>query len=188
MAASGWRGRWTRPASAIGAATTRSPRSMRARRSRRCASGSPTPTGPGAPGRPGQSAAARHHACRLFRLLIDQCEYASDILFTERAALEAIRDDLVTAAVTALGASDVLHFLGRKTHPAFAGEITIDSRKRLPGALPPQAVKFYDHATVFRVETTINNPREFKVLRSPEGGTDQPPRWCPMGVANFWRY
>jgi hypothetical protein len=35
---------------------------------------------------------------------------------------------------------------------------------------------------VFRVD--INNPRE--VLRSPEGGTDQPPRW--LGVANFWRY
>jgi hypothetical protein len=32
-----------------------------------------------------------------------QCEYASDILFTDRAALETIRDDLVTAAITALG-------------------------------------------------------------------------------------
>jgi hypothetical protein len=83
---------------------------------------------------------------------------------------------------TALGASDVLHFLGRRPHPAFAGEVTIDSKKRLPGALPPQAVKFYDHANVFRVE--INNPRE--VLRSPENGTDQEPRW--LGVANFWRY
>ena len=122
--------------------------------------------------------------------VIDQCEYASDVLFTDRAALETIRGDLVTAAITALGATEVLHFLGRKPHPAFAGEVTIDSKKRLPGALPPQAVKFYDHANVFRVETTINNPREFKVLRSPEGGTDQPPRWCPMtkGVANFWRY
>jgi hypothetical protein len=89
---------------------------------------------------------------------------------------------------TALGATEVMHFLGRKPHPAFAGEVTIDSKKRLPGALPPQAVKFYDHANVFRVETTINNPREFKVLRSPENGTDQEPRWCPMGVANFWRY
>jgi hypothetical protein len=41
---------------------------------------------------------------------------------------------------------------------------------------------------VFRVETTINNPRE--VLRSSEDATDRPPRWCPMtkGVANFWRY
>jgi hypothetical protein len=127
--------------------------------------------------------------------VIDQCEYASDVLFTDRGALETIRGDLVTAAVTALGATDVLHFLGRKPHPAFAGEVTIDSRKRAQGCrvrfrLKANAVKFYDHANVFRVETTINNPREFKVLRSPEGGTDQPPRWCPMtkGVANFWRY
>jgi hypothetical protein len=127
--------------------------------------------------------------------VIDQCEYASDILFTERAALETIRGDLVTAAVTALGAADVLHFLGRKPHPAFAGEVTINSKKRPEGCrvrfrLKANAVKFYDHANVFRVETTINNPREFKVLRSPEDGTDQEPRWCPMtkGVANFWRY
>ena len=54
--------------------------------------------------------------------------------------------------------------------------------------LKANAVKFYDHANVFRVETTINNPREFKVLRSSEDGSDQEPRWCPMGVANFWRY
>src|SRR3954465_15316387 len=127
--------------------------------------------------------------------VIDQCEYASDVLFTDRAALEMIRGDLVTAAVPALGAADVLHFLGRKPHPAFAGEVTVDSKKRAQGCrvrfrLKANAVKFYDHANVFRVETTINNPRQSKVLRSPEDGTDQPPRWCPMtkGVANFWRY
>jgi hypothetical protein len=125
--------------------------------------------------------------------VIDQCEYASDILFTERAALETIQGDLVTAAVTALGARDVLHFLGRKPHPAFAGEVTIDSRRRPEGCrvrfrLKANAIKFYDHANVFRVETTINNPREFKVLRPATD--DQEPRWCPMtkGVANFWRY
>src|SRR3954447_10787872 len=65
--------------------------------------------------------------------VIDQGEYASDILFTDRAALEAIRGDLVTAAVTALGATEVMHFLGRKPHPAFAGEVTIDSKKRAQG-------------------------------------------------------
>jgi hypothetical protein len=127
--------------------------------------------------------------------VIDQSEYASDILFTGRAALEAIRGDLVTAAVTALGATDVMHFLGRKPHHAFAGEVTIDSKKRPEGCrvrfrLKANAVKFYDHANLLRVETTINNPREFKVLRSPADGTDEEPRWCPMtkGVANFWRY
>src|SRR4051812_50015390 len=85
-----------------------------------------------------------------------------------------------------------MHFLGRKPHPAFAGEVTIDSRKRAQGCrvrvrLKANAVKFYDHANVFRVETTINNPREFKVLRSPKDGTDQPPRWCPMTSARDWR-
>jgi hypothetical protein len=95
--------------------------------------------------------------------VIDQCEYANDVLFTDRAALETIRSDLVSVAVTALGAADVLHFLGRKTHPAFAGEVTIDSRRRTQGCrlrfrLKANAVKFYDHANVFRVETTINNP------------------------------
>jgi hypothetical protein len=51
----------------------------------------------------------------------DQCEYASDILFTDRAALETIRDDLVTAAITALGATEVMHFLGRKPAPGVCG-------------------------------------------------------------------
>src|SRR5918995_4611238 len=77
--------------------------------------------------------------------VIDQCEYASDILFTERAALETIQGDLVTAAITALGATEVMHFLGRKPHPAFAGEVCRrghdrqqEAGARLPGALPPQ--------------------------------------------------
>jgi hypothetical protein len=84
--------------------------------------------------------------------------------------------------------------LGRKPHHRFAGEVTIDSKKRPQGCrvrfrLKANAVKFYDHANILRIETTINNPREFKVLRSADetGGS---PRWCPMtkGVANFWRY
>ena len=41
--------------------------------------------------------------------VIGQREYATDILFRDRAALEAIKDDLATASVTALGASGVMH-------------------------------------------------------------------------------
>ena len=52
-------------------------------------------------------------------------------------------------------------------------------------------VKVYDNASVLRVETTINNPREFRILRvfkDAKGRSER--RWCPMnkGVANFWRY
>src|SRR3954447_7388301 len=37
--------------------------------------------------------------------VIDQCEYATDLLFNERGVLETVRDDLVAAAMTGFGAS-----------------------------------------------------------------------------------
>ncbi len=53
------------------------------------------------------------------------------------------------------------------------------------------SVKVYDKVSVLRVETTINNPREFRVLRvfTDDAGRRER-RWCPMnkGVANVWRY
>jgi hypothetical protein len=61
--------------------------------------------------------------------VIDQCEYATDLLFKERGVLETVRDDLV--AMTGFGA--VLRFLDRKPHPAFTGEVTIDRKTRPEG-------------------------------------------------------
>jgi hypothetical protein len=51
-------------------------------------------------------------------------------------------------------------------------------------------VKVYDKASVLRVETTINNPREFRIQRwvtNEEGRRER--RWCPMrkGVSDLWR-
>jgi hypothetical protein len=65
--------------------------------------------------------------------VIDQCEYATDLLFKERDVLETVRDDLVAAAMTGFGATDVLRFLDRKPHPAFTGEVTIDRKTRPEG-------------------------------------------------------
>ena len=65
--------------------------------------------------------------------VIDQCEYATDLLFKERGVLETVRDDLVAAAMTGFGATDVLRFLDRKPHPAFTGEVTIDRKTRPEG-------------------------------------------------------
>jgi len=96
--------------------------------------------------------------------VIDQCEYATDLLFKERDVLETVRDDLVAAAMTGFGATDVLRFLDRKPHPAFTGEVTIDRKTRPEGCrvkfrLKANAIKFYDHQNVLRIE--INNPRGF---------------------------
>jgi len=45
---------------------------------------------------------------------MDQAEVATDILFKSRADLERIHQDLVHAAVTGFGATDVMRFLGQK--------------------------------------------------------------------------
>ena len=81
--------------------------------------------------------------------MIDQCEYATDLLFRERGVLETVRDDLV--AMTGFGATDVLRFLARKPHPAFTGEVTIDRKTRPEGCrgkfrLKANAIKFYELA------------------------------------------
>jgi len=127
---------------------------------------------------------------------IDQAEFASDILFKSRADLQRILKDITTAAITGFGATDVMRFLGRKPHHAFKGEVIIDSKTRPEGCrikfrMKRNSIKFYDHLNVLRIETTINNPAEFKILSSSEnirGKTVS--RWCPMrkGVSNFWRY
>jgi len=51
-------------------------------------------------------------------------------------------------------------------------------------------VKVYDKASVLRVETTINNPREFRILRVQDTLEGRQRRWCQMrkGVADTWRY
>jgi len=54
----------------------------------------------------------------------------------------------------------------------------------------PNWVKVYDKASVLRVETTINNPREFRVLRivTNDAGRRER-RWGEMrkGVGDLWR-
>jgi hypothetical protein len=127
---------------------------------------------------------------------IDQAERATDILFKSRGDLERIHADLVNAAIIGFGATDVMRFLGRKPHHAFTGEVVIDSKKRPEGCrikfrIRRNSIKLYDHLNVLRIETTLNNPSEFKLLTSSENAAGKVVcRWCPMrkGVSNFWRY
>jgi len=122
---------------------------------------------------------------------IYQAEIATDVMFKDRASLLGVWPDLRQAALSAFSAEDVLRFLGRKLHGNFTGEVKSDLKKRPEGwrikhGMKGNAIKMYDKFSVLRIETTINNAREFKVLKS----TDDARRWVPMGkgVANFWRY
>jgi hypothetical protein len=121
----------------------------------------------------------------------DQAEVATDVAFATRPALAEILPDLFTHATAAFSSEDVLRFLGRKLHPALAAEVSTDTRRRPEGwrvkhRLERNSIKMYDKVSVLRVETTINNPAQFRVLRVKDGRH----QWCPMrkGVANLPRY
>jgi len=128
--------------------------------------------------------------------VVDQAEIATDIMFSDRNSLAAVMPDLVRHASLHMSSEDVLRFLGRKLHPSLKAEVVTDTKRRPEGwrvkhRLARNSIKVYDKVSVVRVETTINNPREFRVLRvfTDEHGRRER-RWCEMnkGVANFWRY
>jgi hypothetical protein len=129
--------------------------------------------------------------------VIDQAEYSTDVLFQDRHALAELYPPLLDHACLHFSAQDILTFLGRRLHPRFDGEVLTDCKKdRRPGARVKHRVKnnwlkMYDKfGQVLRIETVINNPREFKVRRRVQRRGRSQLAWCPMnkGVANFYHY
>jgi hypothetical protein len=124
----------------------------------------------------------------------DQAEYATDVLFTDESALAGWYPRLVEHAQTCFGAEDVLKFFGRKLTASFAGEVQTWIKRRPEGvrvnhSLKSNRLKMYDKAgSVLRIETTINDPTEFRVRRRRAVGG--PLEWQPLrkGVAWLWRY
>jgi hypothetical protein len=88
-----------------------------------------------------------------------------------------------------------MRFLGKKPHPNFQGEAvshyaTRPEGIRLKHALKSNSVKIYDkQGSVLRVETTINDPMDFKVYRPKEGDPDGPRFYQRMrkGIADLNR-
>lgn len=127
---------------------------------------------------------------------VDQCEFATDIMFKERSFLEDIYPSLVGHAFYDLNCTDVFTFMGRKPNPRFQGEAVSDYKNRPIGCrvkfkLKSNSVKAYDKCSVLRIETTINDPYEFKVfgtVRHRDGTESE--QWKPMGksISNLYRY
>jgi hypothetical protein len=134
--------------------------------------------------------------------VIDQAEYSTDVLFKGRDELAKLYPRLLDHAVLQFSAQDILTFLGRRlhhgrVHHSFTGEVLTDCKKdRLPGArikhrMKNNWLKMYDKfGQILRVETVINQPREFRVRRRRMRKGRRRTVWCPMnkGVANFYHY
>jgi len=130
-----------------------------------------------------------------------QSEWATDVMFKDRTSLDAIYPSLIHHGMTTFASPDVMRFLGRKITKTgnvdgrFAGEVVSDMKNRPEGIrikhrVDGASVKAYNkQGSIFRVETTINDPYGFKVYRPKEGSVDNNLDWRPMrkGIADLKR-
>lgn len=126
---------------------------------------------------------------------IREGEYATDVMFRDAQALREVYPRLVDHAIQQFTCEDVLRFLGRRINCRFPGEIQSNLRRRPEGirvkhVVEENSIKMYDkQGSVLRIETTINNPRRFKVRRRATRNGKSTWAWIPMrkGIADIPR-
>ena len=134
---------------------------------------------------------------------IDQCEFATDINFKSRQDLENIYKTLVETTYFTFSSEDIYSFFGRnisRIHNFSKGEIVSDLRHRHQGyrikfKINNNQIKMYDKGNNLRIEVTINNPKDFKVMKEKEKIIEhkeiiKEKVWTPMGksISNLYRY
>lgn len=112
------------------------------------------------------------HGMQSYYWTIRQSEYATDVMFGNATMLAGVYPGLCRHAIDALGSQEILRFLGRRH--ACEREVASDLQRRIEGVrvkhrLGNNSIKMYDkQGTVLRIETTINDPAMFRVLRKAQ--------------------
>jgi hypothetical protein len=107
------------------------------------------------------------------RCVVDQAEFATDVLFRNATALSGLYRQLLQFAVVTFTPKDILGFLGRKWNRRFDGEVQTEVKTdrqlgtRIKHRMARNWLKMYDKfGQILRVETVINRPQEFFVHRT----------------------
>jgi hypothetical protein len=123
-----------------------------------------------------------------------QSEYAADVMFRGRAALERIYGPLVHHAVMSYGAEQVMRYVGRPGRVGIHDQVVTDRRRREEGVrvkhwLNQNSIKIYDKGSVLRNEVTINEPKDFRVWRAAENQPEGKKQWRVLrrSVVDFGR-
>ena len=111
-----------------------------------------------------------------------QSEYATDVVFKDRAELARIYPQFVRHGLTSFGSADIMRFLGHvvpattgRVNGRFRGEaLTVYQVRpegvRLKHLVGHNGLKAYDkNGEGLRVETTLNAPEVFKIWRRKSG-------------------
>ena len=118
---------------------------------------------------------------------IMQTEYATDLVFKNRDALQAFYPHLLETLTHAVKPADIATFLGRKLNGNYQGEMGNRFNKRWLGTrikhqMGPVSIKMYDKFSfILRIETTVNNVSFFQHYRKVQHRDDSTTtRWAPM--------
>lgn len=116
-----------------------------------------------------------------------QSEWATDVMFDSAEVLAPIYPKLVRGAILSFGAEQVLRYVRDvQWQGTYQQRILSDQRRREEGVrikhwVGQNSLKMYDKSGgILRVESTINNPAEFRSYRTPEGRPEQEKQWLPM--------
>jgi hypothetical protein len=124
-----------------------------------------------------------------------QTEYATDVMFRDPGTLATLYPQWLHHGIRTFASTDVLRYLGQRCPSAFRGDIATTLKRRPEGVrlkhlVNGNSIKMYDkEGQLLRVETTIVNPREFRVYRASETNPDGKNKWLRMrsGTADLWR-
>ncbi len=125
----------------------------------------------------------------------DETEWASDIMFNSAGDLDGLYPSLLYHGIKTSDSASVMRYLGRRGGGLLPCEVQSDYRRRYEGLRIKHwknnnSVKMYNKSgSILRIETTINNSRDFKVFRHPDDDTKRPASWQKMrkGVSDLHR-
>jgi len=132
----------------------------------------------------------------------DETEWATDILFRSVQDLDVLYPNLLYHALKISDSPSVMKYMGRRCLSRSGRikarepqEVMSDYRKLYEGVrikhwLNHNSVKMYNKGgSILRIETTINDARDFKVFRHPEDDAQRRPSWLKMrkGVSDLYR-
>lgn len=129
----------------------------------------------------------------------DETEFATDAMFRSKAELDALFPRLVAHGMRVSDCHGVLRYFGRRSEGSRLGQVPAqvqsDCRRRHEGLrikhwVNGDSVKMYNkEGNLLRVETTINNARNFKAFRPANDDETKPCTWQKMrkGVHDLHR-
>ena len=135
-------------------------------------------------------------ACPDYYWSADETEWSTDIMFNSSAELSSLYSQLLYHGIKSSESPSVMRYFGRRDNRGcLPNEVVSDYRRRYEGIRikhwkNSNSIKMYNKSgSILRIETTINNARDFKVFRHPEDDTRRQASWLKMrkGVSDLHR-